>query len=109
MEHHGAALRSVTGDDDLVEEIRKSGSGGDLPPGMSALLAFAEKLTLRPQEVQAGDLEPLRVAGMDDRGILEVVEVTAYFNFVTRLANGLGVALETEESGSPGRRRKTPR
>lgn len=40
------------------------------------------------------DLEPLRSVGLDDRGILEVVEVTAYFNFVNRLADGLGVWLE---------------
>lgn len=44
----------------------------------------------------AVDLEPLRVVGLDDRGILEVVEVTAYFNFVNRLADGLGVALERD-------------
>jgi alkylhydroperoxidase family enzyme len=41
------------------------------------------------------DLEPLRTAGLNDRAILEVVEVTAYFNFVNRLADGLGVSLET--------------
>lgn len=40
------------------------------------------------------DLAPLRAEGLDDRGILEVVEVTAYFNFVNRLADGLGVSLE---------------
>jgi uncharacterized peroxidase-related enzyme len=59
------------------------------------VLAFAEKLTLEPRNMEKGDVERLRAAGLDDRGILEVVEVTAYFNFVNRLADGLGVSLET--------------
>lgn len=36
----------------------------------------------------------MREAGLDDRGILEVAQVTAYFAFVNRLADGLGVSLE---------------
>lgn len=44
------------------------------------------------------DHQPLCAAGLDDRGILEVVEVTAYFNFVNRLADGLGVSLELDET-----------
>jgi uncharacterized peroxidase-related enzyme len=94
MEHHGAALRSITGDEALVREICARGSRGDVPGTWRPILAFAEKLTRQPGAMSAADLEPLRVVGLDDRGILEVVEVTAYFNFVTRLADGLGVALE---------------
>jgi alkylhydroperoxidase family enzyme len=40
------------------------------------------------------DVRALRDVGLDDRAILETVQVTAYFNFVNRLADGLGVALE---------------
>lgn len=61
---------------------------------LRAILTFAEKLTLAPREMRREDLDPLRGIGLDDRGILEVVEVTAYFNFVNRLADGLGVSLE---------------
>jgi len=94
MEHHGAVLRSITGDEALVREICARGSRGDVPGTWGPILAFAEKLTRQPGAMSAADLEPLRVGGLDDRGILEVVEVTAYFNFVNRLADGLGVALE---------------
>jgi alkylhydroperoxidase family enzyme len=52
-------------------------------------------LTLTPREIRREHLDPLRKAGLDDRGILEAVEVTAYFNFVNRLADGLGVSLES--------------
>lgn len=66
----------------------------DLDERLRAILAFAEKLTLQPQAVRREDHRPLRDAGLDDRAILEVVEVTAYFAFVNRLADGLGVSLE---------------
>ena len=36
----------------------------------------------------------LRNAGLDDRGILDTCQIVAYFNFVTRMAEGLGVELE---------------
>jgi alkylhydroperoxidase family enzyme len=36
----------------------------------------------------------LRDAGLDDRGIHDLAAVAAYFNFVNRLASGLGVDLE---------------
>lgn len=44
--------------------------------------------------MKRADLQPLRDAGLGDRAVLEAVEVTAYFNFVNRLADGLGVSLE---------------
>lgn len=68
----------------------------DVADRLQAILAYAEKLTLHPAAVREEDLEPLRASGLDDRGILEVVEVTAYYNFVNRMADGLGVRLESE-------------
>jgi uncharacterized peroxidase-related enzyme len=100
MDHHGAALRSITGDEALVRSLRERGAAAELPSDLKAILTFAEKLTLRPWDVRKADLDPLREAGLDDRAILEVAEVTAYFNFVNRLADGLGVALEP--AGHPG-------
>ncbi len=40
------------------------------------------------------DLEPLRAAGLDDRAIVDANQVVAYFNYVNRIADGLGVELE---------------
>jgi uncharacterized peroxidase-related enzyme len=60
-----------------------------------ALCAYAEKLTLRQQEMQPSDLDRLRAAGFDDRAILDATQVIAYFNYITRIADGLGVDLET--------------
>jgi alkylhydroperoxidase family enzyme len=43
------------------------------------------------------DLGELRAVGLSDQDILDVSLVTAYFNFVNRLALGLGVAFSAEE------------
>jgi len=56
-----------------------------------AMLEFAEKLTLTPSNMRAQDVEKLRDAGWDDRDILDIVHVCAYFNFRVRVVDGLGL------------------
>jgi len=94
MIHHGAALRRVTKDEELVRQLWDGFRSASLEPADRALCEYAEKLTLRPQEVERADVEGLRRAGFDDGQILDAAQVTAYFNFVNRLALGLGVELE---------------
>lgn len=81
----------------MVREIWERGSEGDLPEVLKAMLTYAEKLTLSPGGMEEADLREMQAAGLDDRAILEVVEVTAYFNLVNRIADGLGVTLEGPE------------
>ena len=59
------------------------------------MLTYAERLTLAPQDLVASDLDALRSAGFSDRDILDINEVTSYYAYVNRIADGLGVALET--------------
>ena len=61
---------------------------------LRAILEYAEALTRSPSARVEADLEPLRREGLDDRAILDVVQVTAYYNYVNRLADGLGVEME---------------
>lgn len=58
------------------------------------MIDFALALTRTPQEIDAAAIAGLRTAGFDDRGIHDIVAVTAYFAFVNRIADGLGVELE---------------
>ena len=58
------------------------------------MLAYVEKLTLAPAEMREGDVIGLRAAGFSDRDILDIVEVAAYYAYVNRIADGLGVGLE---------------
>lgn len=43
------------------------------------------------------DLQPMRTAGLTDCDILDVAQITAYFAYVNRIADGLGVTLEGGE------------
>ncbi|MBD3162583.1 MAG: peroxidase [Candidatus Eisenbacteria bacterium] len=58
------------------------------------MLAYAAKLTRTPGLMAAGDVEALRSAGFEDRAIHDICAATAYFAFVNRIADGLGVELE---------------
>lgn len=58
------------------------------------MLDYADKLTRSPATVAATDVQALRDAGFDDGDILEIAEVTAYYAYANRIADGLGVALE---------------
>jgi uncharacterized peroxidase-related enzyme len=65
-----------------------------LPEADQALCRWAEKLTHRQEEVGPEDIEELRAAGFDDRAIHDATQVIAYFNYITRVADGLGVEPE---------------
>lgn len=94
MTHHGAALRALTRDDELVRAIAGDWRLAGLPPADAALCAFAERLTRSPESIEDDDVGALRCAGLDDRAVLDACQVIAYFNYVTRIALGLGVELE---------------
>ncbi len=68
------------------------------------MLEFAHKLNFEPGKMNPGDVEALRAAGFDDRGVLDVVLVVALFNFMNRLSDGLGISpqakfVETKAKG----------
>ncbi len=59
------------------------------------MLEYVEKLTLQPWKVSESDMEALRAVGFSDRDILDICEVAAYYAYVNRIADGLGVTIET--------------
>ena len=59
------------------------------------MLIYAEKLTLRPWDMVESDVISLRKVGFSDSAILDINQVTGYYAFVNRLADGLGVQLES--------------
>jgi len=59
-----------------------------------AMLSYALKLTLTPGEMTVADVDALRAVGFDDLAIHDICGIVAYFAFVNRIADGLGVELE---------------
>jgi uncharacterized peroxidase-related enzyme len=67
-----------------------------LSPADAALCAYAEKATRAPARCNAADIAELRTHGFDDVAINDAVQVIAYFNYINRVADCLGVDLEPE-------------
>lgn len=82
-------LRALTG-----ERV----DGVHLPAADQVMLEYADKLTRTPSAMTAVDVARLRTVGFSDRAIHDVCAIVAYFAFVNRIADGLGVELEARSS-----------
>jgi len=58
------------------------------------MLCYAEKLTKKPNSVEKEDIKNLKEMGLSDKDILDLNQVVSYFNYVNRIAEGLGIELE---------------
>lgn len=63
------------------------------------LCAWAEQLTTDPASCGAEEVAALRRAGFPDPAIHDAAQVIGYFNYINRIADGLGVDLEPEMRG----------
>lgn len=77
-----------------MEAIEEDYTRAGLGHRERAILDYAVKLTLTPSQMEPEDVERLRDAGLTDGEILDVCQVTSYYNYVNRMADGLGVELE---------------
>jgi uncharacterized peroxidase-related enzyme len=84
----------LTRDTELVEQLSNDYTAAPLNAADRAMLDYTAKLTLTPTAVTEADIPALRAVGFDDRAILDIVQITAYYAYVNRIADGLGVTLE---------------
>lgn len=63
----------------------------------TAMLEYALKLTRAPETMAEADMAALRAQGLEDGDVLDLNLITSYFNFVNRIALGLGVDVSPEE------------
>jgi uncharacterized peroxidase-related enzyme len=77
-----------------VETIKLDHHQADLSIADRAMLTYAEKLTLRSHEITTGDVQALRDAGFADEDIHDVAQIVAYFHYINRVCDGLGVKRE---------------
>ena len=81
---------------DLVSALGSDYRQVSLSSADRAMLDYAVKLTEAPATINRGDVDQLRSAGFDDRAIHDICAITAYFAFVNRIADGLGVEMEAD-------------
>jgi uncharacterized peroxidase-related enzyme len=84
----------VSLDDELVEALRRDWRTAKLDERDRTMLAYVEKLTKNAVSVWRDDIESLRAVGFDDTAILQITLIAAWFNYINRVADGLGVGRE---------------
>jgi uncharacterized peroxidase-related enzyme len=84
----------VTLDKALVEAIEKDYTTAPISPQDRVMLDYVLKVTRDATTVWKDDIERLRSVGFDDRGILQITLIAAWFNYINRVADALGVGRE---------------
>ena len=96
-------MRRLTKDEHLSAEFATTWPRYDLDRKTRALLSYAKKLTQEPGMVEDSDIENLRAAGWEERGVYEATALISFFNFSGRLeaASGLPMDQIPEEARFP--------
>jgi uncharacterized peroxidase-related enzyme len=86
---HGQAVRQLSQDPQLGEMMVMNYRVCELPARERAMLDFAWKLTLCPNEIGEADRQRLRDVGFSAQDIFDICDVAAFFNYTNRMAHGL--------------------
>lgn len=87
---HSAALRKLTKDVVLSDQIALDHTEAAVPERMRLALDYAVKLTRAPASMTEADVQRLRDAGWKDEDVMDIAEVTGMYNLTNRMASGLG-------------------
>ncbi|MGE4246176.1 MAG: peroxidase-related enzyme, partial [Parvibaculaceae bacterium] len=86
---HGAAVRQLSGDPKLGEQMISNYRAADLDPRQKAMLDFAWLITTSPETIEEEDRQILRDAGFSDRDIWDIASVASFFNMSNRMASAV--------------------
>ena len=84
---HGAAVRQLSSNPELGEQLVMNYRVADLDPRQRAMLDFAVLITEAPEQISEDDRQGLRDEGFSDRDIWDIASVAAFFNMTNRLAS----------------------
>ena len=81
----------MTLDDELVAALRQDYTRAGISEQDRTMLDYVVKMTKDATKCSPDDLARLRAVGFDDRGILQITLIAAWFNYINRVADALGV------------------
>ena len=87
-------LDSTPLDDSFKSALTTNFRTADISDLNKSILEYVEKLTLKPSNIVEDDIVKLKQQSCTERMIHDAVQVASYFNYINRLADGLGVELE---------------
>lgn len=94
LAHHADAFGRHAKEAGLQALVATDYTRAPLSPRERALADHAARLTSEPHGIGEADIKKLRDVGLDDRAITDLTLLSAYFNFITRVATGLGVSTD---------------
>jgi uncharacterized peroxidase-related enzyme len=81
-------------DKELVDALEKDYTTAPVTPQERVMLDYVVKITKDATKIWKDDHERLRSAGFDDKAILQITLIAAWFNYINRVADALGVGRE---------------
>jgi len=103
VDHHFGGLKRLLNDDEKAIEFYQAVENDSLvsyfDSKLYAGMVYSKKLTLAVQDIIEKDVIDLKEVGFTDGEILEINQVTSYFNYVNRTVTGLGVTTDGDVIG----------
>ena len=84
---HGAALRVLSKNPYLADQITANYRHADVTPRQRAMLDFAVKVSVSSATLEEADFAALRTHGFSDSDIWDIGAVAAFFSLSNRMAN----------------------
>ena len=93
---HGAAVRELSGDPILGEQLVMNYRTAELDARQRAMLDFTALLTSASYTVEEAHRQSLRDVGFSDRDIWDIINIAAFFNMTNRVASGTAMVPNDE-------------
>lgn len=97
INHHAEALHHYWRDRVRIQRLIEDYQSVELPKRLQRMFSYAFKLTKTPYEMDEKDVFSLKNVGFSDSDVLMINLIVSYFNFVNRIALGLGVEFMDDE------------
>ena len=97
IKHHSESLNHYWKDRSKLDKFIEDFNSIEISLRLQSILEYIFKLTENPSYVKQNDIDSLKNTGFSDKDILDIALITSYFNFVNRIALGLGVKFSSEE------------
>ena len=81
----------MTLDEEMVVALRADYRTAPISDQDRVMLDYVVKLTKDATQCTPQDHAALRAVGFDDKGILQITLIAAWFNYINRVADALGV------------------
>ncbi|MGH7075293.1 MAG: carboxymuconolactone decarboxylase family protein [Stellaceae bacterium] len=91
---HTATAERLGVPEGAVQQLVNAADAAGIPEKMKPVLRYAQKLTQDPRGISKADADAVLAAGWDETALYHAVAVTALFNFMNRLVEGLGIELD---------------